>query len=229
MRVLETACGTGILTERLVRHLAGQGTVVATDLNEPMIGHGQRRVPGTPHLEWRQADATKLPFTDASFDVVVCQFGLMFFPDKAGGIREAFRVLKPGGHYLLNVWDALEHNPVARIAHETIASFFPSDPPQFYTVPFSLHDKAQTCGWLEAAGFKDIESHSVPSVGMSPSAEDAAIGLVEGNPVAIAIMDRRPEALTDIKAAVATNLATVLGDHPLRCTLRALVFSSRRP
>lgn len=229
MRVLETACGTGILTERLVRRLAGRGTVVATDLNEPMIAHGQRKLPGAPHLEWRQADATKLPFKDASFDAVVCQFGLMFFPDKAAGIQEAYRVLKPGGRYLLNVWEALEHNPVARITHETIASFFPSDPPQFYTVPFSLHDKTKVCAWLEAAGFEDIEAHSVTRIGMSPSAAEAAIGLIEGNPVYTAIMDRRPEALTDIKAAVITNLAAQLGDHPLRCHLRALVFSTRRP
>ncbi len=229
MRVLETACGTGIVTERLVRRLAGQGTVVATDLNEPMIARGQRRLPGTPHLEWRQADATNLPFKDASFDAVVCQFGLMFFPDKAAGIRGAFRVLKLGGRYLLNVWDALEHNPVARITHETIATFFPSDPPQFYTVPFSLHDKAQVCAWLEAAGFEDIESHTVRGVGTSPSAAEATIGLVEGNPVYGAIMDRRPAALAEIKAAVVANLAAQLGDHPLRCDLRAHVFSARRP
>jgi ubiquinone/menaquinone biosynthesis C-methylase UbiE len=229
MRVLETACGTGILTERLVRRLAGQGTVVATDLNEPMIAHGQRKLAGAARLEWRQADATKLPFEDASFDAVVCQFGLMFFPDKAAGVREAFRVLKPGGRYLLNVWEALEHNPVARITHETVTSFFPSDPPQFYTVPFSLHDKARVCAWLEAAGFEEIESHSVRRIGISPSAAEAAIGLIEGNPVYNAIMDRRPEALGDIKAAVITNLAAQLGDHPLRCHLRALVFSARRP
>src|SRR6266849_8939335 len=92
------------------------------------------------HLEWRQADATKLPFADGSFDAVICQFGLMFFPDKAAGVREAFRVLKPGGRYLFNVWDTIAHNPGARIAHETAAAFFPADPPTFYTVPFSLHD-----------------------------------------------------------------------------------------
>jgi ubiquinone/menaquinone biosynthesis C-methylase UbiE len=228
MRVLETACGTGILTERLVRRLAGRGTVVATDLNEPMIAHAQRRFPAAPHLEWRQADATKLPFQDASFDAVICQFGLMFFPDKAAGIREAYRVLKPGGRYLLNTWDALEHNPVARITHETIASFFPSEPPQFYTVPFSLHDKARVCAWLEAAGFHHIETHSAPGTGISPSAAEAVIGLIEGNPVYTAIMDRRPEALTEIKAALIKNLTAQFGDHPLRCNLRALVFSTQR-
>ena len=91
-------------------------------------------------MQWRQADATKLPFADGAFDAVVCQFGLMFFPDKAAGIREAFRVLRSGGQYLFNVWDAIEHTPITRITHETVAEFFPTDPPQFYRVPFSLHE-----------------------------------------------------------------------------------------
>src|SRR5262245_54795147 len=125
MRVLEVACGTGILTERLVRRLGGRGTVVATDLNEAMIAHAQRRIPACPGLEWRQADGMRLPFPDGSFDAVVCQFGLMFFPDKSTGVREAYRVLRPGGTYLFNVWDRIERNVVTRIAHETIATFFP--------------------------------------------------------------------------------------------------------
>ena len=92
MRVLEVACGTGIVTERLQRRLQGHGSLVATDLNEAMLAHGQARLGARPDLEWRQADATRLPFPDAAFDVVVCQFGLMFFPDKAAGVTEAFRV-----------------------------------------------------------------------------------------------------------------------------------------
>jgi ubiquinone/menaquinone biosynthesis C-methylase UbiE len=169
MRVLEVACGTGILTERLVRRVSGQGTVVATDLNDAMLAHGKARQPGGPGLEWRQADGTSLPFPDRSFDAVVCQFGLMFFPDKAAGVREAYRVLRPGGTYLFNVWDALERNPVARIAHETIATFFPGDPPQFYTVPFSLHDPAAVRSLLDAAGFAQVQCVGLEKAGQSPS------------------------------------------------------------
>lgn len=228
IRVLETACGTGIVTRRLVERLAGRGTVVATDLNEAMIEHARTLVAG-PGVEWQPADATRLPVPDRSFDAVVCQFGLMFFPDKAAGLREAYRVLKPGGQQLFNVWDAMEHNPVARITHETVAGFFPTDPPQFYTVPFGYHNIGVIEGFLTRAGFREIRHDSVEKTGTSPTAADAAIGLIEGSPVMAEITNRRPEALPEIKAALARNLAERLGDRPLRCRGRAIVFSARRP
>jgi len=115
VRVLEVACGTGIVTRRLLRRLGGQGTLVATDLNDAMIAHAQREVPADAALEWQQADGTRLPFPDGAFDVVVCQFGLMFFPDKAAGVHEAYRVLAAGGTYLVNVWDRMERNVVTRM------------------------------------------------------------------------------------------------------------------
>jgi SAM-dependent methyltransferase len=228
-RVLEVACGTGIVTERLVRRLAGQGTLVATDLNDAMIAHARARIPDDPALEWRQADGASLPFPDRAFDVVVCEFGLMFFPDKAAGVREAFRVLGPGGRYLFNVWDAIEGNAVARIAHDTIRTFFPDDPPLFYQTPFNLQDTAAVRSLLDAAGFVDVAWETVEKVGTSPSAADAATGLVEGNPVIGTIMARRPDALPDIRAAVARTIAAELGDHPVRTPLRAHVFTARRP
>jgi ubiquinone/menaquinone biosynthesis C-methylase UbiE len=228
MRMLETACGTGIVTARLVTRLAEQGTLVATDLNESMLAHAATRV-GAARVKWRQADATALPFDDRSFDAVVAQFGLMFYPDKARGVREAFRVLKPGGTYVFNVWASLDQNPVARIAHETVASFFATDPPQFYTVPFSLCETATVSGWLKDAGFVDVDPVSVAKTGTSPSAADAATGLVDGNPIYTAIMERKPEALADIKAAVARNVAAELGDRPVRAPLRAFVFIARKP
>jgi SAM-dependent methyltransferase len=230
MRVLETACGTGIVTQRLLERMRGHGTLVATDLNDAMIAHGRGHVSAEPGLvEWQTADATKLPFPDGSFDAVVCQFGLMFFPDKAAGIGEAFRVLKPGGRYLFNVWDTLARNPVTRITHETVATFFPADPPMFYTVPYSLHDPEPTRALLERAGFGQIAWTHLEKTGTSPSAADATVGLIEGNPILGAIMGRRPEALPDIKQAVARNITAELGDHPVRSALRALVFTARRP
>jgi len=230
MRVLETACGTGIATRRLLDRIRGHGLLVATDLNAAMLAHGRANVPGGPGLvEWQPADATKLPFSDGSFDAVVCQFGLMFFLDKSAGNREALRVLKPGGRYLFNVWDAIAHNPVARIAHETVATFFPADPPTFYNVPFSLHDPEPLRALLAQAGFGQIAWTQLEKTGTSPSAADAATGLIEGNPILGAIMERRPEALGEIKQAVAAAIAAELGDHPVTFPLRALVFSARRP
>jgi len=228
MRVLETACGTGILTQRLVRRLGGQGTVVATDLNEPMIVYAQQKGFGDSALEWRQADATKLPFEDTSFEAALCQFGLMFFPDKIAGLREAFRVLKPGGRCLFSTWDSLEFNTIGKITHETVASFFPADPPQFYLVPFSLHDPTLIREWLDRVGFRSVECHTVDKVGVSPTAADAASGVIEGSPIYTAIMERRPEALDDIKATVARNFTAKFGDHPMRCPLRAFIFSASR-
>ena len=153
----------------------------------------------------------------------------MFFPDKAAGVAEAFRILRSGGRYLFNVWDVIERNPVARITHETVASFFPVDPPGFYRVPFSLHDPAAVTRLLEQARFTDIAWEHVEKTGTSPSAAETATGLIEGNPIYDAIMQRRPGALAEIEAAVAGKVAAELGDRPVRCPLRALVFSARRP
>jgi ubiquinone/menaquinone biosynthesis C-methylase UbiE len=229
MRVLEVACGTGLLTRRVLERLRGRGSILATDLNEAMIAYGRGQLPPEPGLDWRQADATSLPLPDRSFDAVLCQFGLMFFPDKAAGVREAFRVLDRDGIYLFNVWDAIDRNPIARLTHETVAGFFPTDPPQFYTVPFGFHDPEAIRKLLAAAGFGRIEWAYVEKAGTSPAAADAATGLIEGNPILGAIMARRPEALPEIKKAVTARVAAELGDRPVRFGMRALVFSARRP
>jgi ubiquinone/menaquinone biosynthesis C-methylase UbiE len=228
-RILEVACGTGIVTRRLVDKLAGRGTIIATDVNEAMFAHARKGLPRRGDATWRHADATSLPFETRSFDAVVCQFGMMFFSDKAAGAREALRVLRPGGLYIFNVWDSLDVNPVQRITHETVAGFFPTNPPTFYTVPCSYHDVPTIEGLLRDAGFDSIRVERVAKDGRSGSAADAAIGLIQGNPIFAEIMQRRPEALPEIQAAVATRLARELGDQPLRAPLRALVATARRP
>lgn len=229
LRVLEVACGTGIVTRRLLARLRGQGTLVATDLNEAMLAHGRREVAADPALEWRQADATALPFPDGSFDAVVCQFGLMFFPDKALAVREALRVLKSAGVYLFNVWDAFEHNPIADLTHQTVTALFPADPPQFYATPYGFHRPEPIVAWLKQAGFERIEWNRVAKTGSSPTAADAASGLIDGNPIGEDIARRRSDAVAEVKRALAARIAARLGDRPVQVPLRALVFTAYRP
>src|SRR5581483_10033812 len=130
-RVLETAAGTGIVTRRLRDVLPAGTRLTATDLNPPMLEIARTKFRPGEQVEFQPADATALPFADSSFDAVVCQFGVMFYPDKEKSYREVYRVLAPGGRYLFNVWDSHSHNPFGQIAHDTVGRFFPVDPPQF--------------------------------------------------------------------------------------------------
>ena len=231
-RVLEIAAGTGILTEQLARQLPPETAIVATDLNPPMLAVAQRRLrddASASRIEWREADATNLPFPDMSFDAVVCQFGVMFFPDKPRAARETHRVLAPGGRWLFNVWGGLAENPIARIAHETIASYFRDDPPQFYQVPFSMHDERATRELVAGAGFTDVSVTPVRFTAESPSAHHAAVGLVRGNPVLAAIEERGTVGADEIIEAVAAALARELGDKPTRAPMLAHAVSGRKP
>ena len=226
--VLELACGTGILTRVLRSRLPNAVTLTATDLNEPMFRDAARKFDRNEIVEWSQADASSLPFGDNLFDAVFCQFGLMFVPDKKLAAEEARRVLKPGGVFLFNVWDAMEHNALCRVAHETIAGFFEKDPPTFYQVPFGYHDQTEIRRVLAHAGFSKIEIEVVPKLGRISSAEDAAIGLVQGNPVAIAITERDPTLVTVITDAVAKAVRDQFGERDGAAPMRAIVVKAER-
>lgn len=155
-RVLEIAAGTGILTQRLRDLLPGAARLVATDLNPPMLDTAKPKFAADEAIEFQQADALSLPFGDGAFDVVVCQFGVMFFPDKPASYKEVHRVLAPGGSYVFNVWDAHRHNPAYHIAQELVTAQFPSDPPGFFEVPFAYHAIDPVKDALGDAGFTDL-------------------------------------------------------------------------
>ena len=210
-RILETAAGTGIVTAAIVRE-APDAAIVATDLNEAMLAVAAERV-RSPAVEFRPADAQQLPFGDGSFDLVVCQFGTMFFPDRVGAYREARRVLKRGGLFLFNVWDRLEANPASAAAAKAVAALFPDDPPSFLDrVPFGYHDVARIEDDLEAAGFGEIAIETVEQTSRLASPREAAIGLCHGSPLRAEIEAHGAERLEEATAAAAAALEALAGD-----------------
>jgi ubiquinone/menaquinone biosynthesis C-methylase UbiE len=201
-RILETAAGTGVLIPALHRAIPS-ADVVATDLNAPMLAIAASRV-ASAKIRFQQADALALPFEDGAFDLVVCQFGVMFFPDKLRGHREARRVLEPGGKYMLVIWDQIGLNLASRAAGEAVAQLFPTDADAFYErVPFRYHDPVAIERDLRNAGFANVELETVELRSRAASARDVAIGLVQGTPVRTEIESRDPAMLE-----LATDTAT---------------------
>ncbi|HYT49983.1 MAG TPA: methyltransferase domain-containing protein [Pyrinomonadaceae bacterium] len=226
--VLELACGTGIVTRRLRDRLAPTTKLVATDLNEAMISYASRKFSRSENIEWKQADATCLPFSDQSFDAVVCQFGLMFVPDKPQALREVYRVLKPRGRFVFNVWDAIEQNDLARTAHETIAKFFDDNPPDFYQIPFSFHDSDAIRSLLSYTGFREVDATLISLPSKASSAQELAKGLVHGNPIINAIRERNESRIPEIELSVAKAVATLYGEAPVQAQMRALICTATR-
>lgn len=225
--LIEVAAGTGAVTRALVEALPGV-RVIATDLNEGMVRVGASRVTG-PELTWQHADAQKLPFETAVASALVCQFGVMFMPDKVAAHREAHRVLAPGGRYIFNVWDRLENNPLSEAVSHAVASVFPDDPPRFFErTPFGHSDPAALRSQLESAGFSRVTFEHVDKVSQAPSAEHAAIGLCQGTPLRSEIEARGPSRLQEVTALVARALEARFGTGPVENHMRALVVTSLR-
>ncbi|MCI0605963.1 class I SAM-dependent methyltransferase [bacterium] len=224
--VLETACGTGILTRQLRAKLLNTAQIISTDLNQAMIDQAFAKPGLASEVEWKQADASALPFSDRVFAAVVCQFGMMFLPDKSLAIREAERVLKDGGLFAFNVWDSHAENPFGRIADEAVTVFFDYDPPNFYKIPFGFSDAEMWINLLKENGFGKIEVNKVSMEARSDSAESFATGLVRGNPVNTAIQERGLQ-FDPIISAVTEALVRIGGDRPFTCPMQALVFTAR--
>lgn len=215
-KILETAAGTGIVTEAL-RNALPDADIVATDLNQAMLDVAARRL---ERVELRQADALDLPFESGSFDLVVCQFGVMFYPDRVRGNAEARRVLGKNGHYLLAIWDRLDRNPVSKQVHDAVAGLFPDDPPLFFErTPHGYADPDDIRHDLKAAGFTSIQIDTVEARGTLSSPRDAAMALVAGSPLRSEIEARDPDAIEWVVAKVtealgdASELDTSLSAH----------------
>jgi SAM-dependent methyltransferase len=221
-RVLELAAGTGIFSRRLRDAMPADSSLMVTDLNPPMLEVAQGKFAGDEAVLFEQADASKLRFADSSFDLVSCQFGVMFFPDKVGSFKEVRRVLTEDGHYLFNVWGSWASNPFARIAHETVAGFFPDDPPGFYRVPFGYCDPVEISNSLNEAGFETVNFDWVELTSDIISCDLFARGLIYGNPLFEEVTQRGgdpKQVCRDVSSALATELGSTM-------PIQALVFDA---
>jgi len=226
LAVLETAAGTGIVTARIAEVLSDAASITATDLNKAMLDTASAKII-SPKIKWQACDATRLPFADDSFDCVLCQFGVMFFPSKVDAYKEARRVLRPSGKFLFSVWDRIELSPIAHTVADAIAARYPEDPPNFLRrTPYGYNDVAAISNQLGEAGFGDIESVVVTLPSSCPSPRDAAVGPCHGSPLRGEIEARDPTGLAAATDAAAAALAVRFGEGPITSTMQAIVFTA---
>jgi SAM-dependent methyltransferase len=227
-RILETAAGTGVVTEALARVLPTDVTITATDLNEPMIERGKLR-PGMERVNWQQADAMKLPFPDDAFDLIVCQFGVMFFPDKRASFKESFRVLTPCGTYLFVVWDDYANMPNSPvwIAAQTVGEMLRRDPHTLVNPPYL--DEPTIRADLTAVGFRDVKVDRIARMARAASARDAAVITVQGSLLRTAIETADPSRLDEATEAVEQVMLTRFGKGPVEGETKALIVTTTKP
>ena len=228
-RLLEVAAGTGVVTRKLAALLPADASIVATDLNQAMLDMASSVGTARP-VSWRQADASSLPFEDASVDAVVCQFGVMFFPDKEKAYSEARRVLVPGGLFAFNVWDRIEENEFAATVAMALESIFPQNPPRFLArTPYGYHSLATIRQELARAGFTSApEIHTVAARSRADSAELPAIAYCQGTPLRTEIEAQRKPTLEQATEASASAIRHRFGAGPVDGKIQAHVIVVER-
>jgi SAM-dependent methyltransferase len=224
--VLEVAAGTGVVTRTIMGRLPADVAITATDLNQPMLDYAAS-IGTRDSVTWKQADAMKLPFDDGAFDAVVCQFGAMFFPDRARAYAEFRRVLRRGGTLLFNVWDDIENNEVTKVVNDSVASAFPDDPPGFLArTPHGYHDTDLIRRDLVAAGFSASPSIDSPEArSRAASCTHPAIGFCQGSPLRNEIETRDPSRLEEVTTIAAAAVGDRFGTTDIDGKIRAHVIT----
>lgn len=223
--VLETACGTGLVTRRIRERLDPAIRLVATDFSKPMLDYARGQL-GEKGIEWREADAGALPFGDGEFGAVVCAFGFMFVPDKQAAFREARRVLNDKGLLLFDTWDRVEESAHEAAAGQLMQELFPGEPDMHFNTPHVLHDPALLTNLLAGAGFRNvkIEKRRLPMDRVS--ARTLATGLIRGTPRSL-LLGKRGVSLDDAVERLTAALEKIGGADPYRGSAQALMVEAR--
>ena len=224
--VLEVACGTGVVTRALAASLPATCAITATDLNQAMVALAERVGTSRP-VTWRQADAMALPYAGESFDVVVCQFGAMFFPDRVAAYREVRRVLRPGGTFLFNLWNGIEKNEFADVVTQALSTLYPDDPPLFLArTPHGHGRPGEIESDVEAAGFDRCSLSQRDDISSAAGPHVPAIAYCRGTPLRNEIEARDPGGLERATAVATAALRARFGDGPIEARISAVVAAA---
>jgi ubiquinone/menaquinone biosynthesis C-methylase UbiE len=225
-RILEVAAGTGVVTRALATMTNERVSILATDLNQAMLDEAAAVGTARP-VQWKQADAMALPFPEGEFDAVVCQFGVMFFPDKPKAFSEARRVLKPGGTFIFNVWDRISENEFADTVTTALEAVFPKDPPRFLArTPHGYHDRSTIERDLATGGFtKSPQTTTVAARSRARSARVPAIAYCQGTPLRNEIEARDASRLEEATEMTAAAVAQRFGTQSVDGKIQAHVVT----
>ncbi len=226
--VLELAAGTGVVTRAVARDLPSSVEIVGSDLNESMLDRAAA-IGTSRDVSWRHADALELPFDDGSFDAVVCQFGVMFFPDKPRAYSEAHRVLRRGGRFIFNVWDQIGENEFADVVTEAVGALFPENPPRFLArTPHGYFDEDEIRQHLTLGGFDAVEIEALEARSLAPRASDPAIAYCQGTPLRDEIEACDPSRLGEATAVAAAAIERRFGAIDVDGKVRGFVVTATR-
>jgi len=228
-RILEVAAGTGVVTRALAAASNERGSIVATDLNQAMLDQAASVGTARP-VQWLQADAMALPFPDNEFDAVVCQFGVMFFPDKCKAFSETRRVLKPGGVFIFNIWDRISENEFADTVTAALAAVFPTDPPRFLVrTPHGYHDRPTVERDLAMGGFtRSPQIVTVTARSRAQSPRVPALAYCQGTPLRSEIEAHDPSLLGEATATATAFVARRFGTHDVDGKIQAHVITIKK-
>lgn len=228
-RVLEIAAGTGAATRQLARELSAGATIVATDLNQPMLDHAAA-ISTVRAVAWQRADVMQLPFPDGSFDLVACQFGAMFFPDRPRAYAEVRRVLLPGGRFVFNVWDRLEANEFADTVDRALQACFPDEPPRFMArVPHGYHDRVVIAQDVAQGGFeRAAEITTLPARSRAASPRVPAVAICQGTPLRNEIEAHGASCLEEATDCATAAIAARFGSGAVEGRMQAHVVTVER-